>query len=76
VLASDLQGDTASRTVGTRASSPDDSADAGSGGELWRSFPEATQSDILGLLVMLLERLAVTLGLAAERTGGEHGASA
>jgi hypothetical protein len=45
-------------------------------GELWRSFPEATRNDILGLLVMLLERLAVSPGQAAEGTGGEHGASA
>ena len=45
-------------------------------GELWRSFPEATRSDILGLLSMLLERLAVSPRLAAEGTGGEHGASA
>ena len=28
--------------------------------ELWRSFPEATRNDILGLLSMLLERLAVS----------------
>ena len=45
-------------------------------GELWRSFPEATRNDILGLLSMLLEQLAVSAGLAAEGTGGEHGASA
>ena len=45
-------------------------------GELWRSFPEVTRSDILGLLSMLLERLAVLAGLAAEGTGGEHGADA
>ena len=45
-------------------------------GELWRSFPEATRNDILGLLSMLLERLAVSAGLAAEGTGGEHDASA
>ena len=43
-------------------------------GELWRSFPEANRSDILGLLGMLLERLAVSAGLAAERGGGEHDA--
>ena len=43
-------------------------------GELWRSFPEGTRSDVLGLLGMLLERLAVSAGLAAEGTGGEHGA--
>ena len=45
-------------------------------GELWRSFPEATRSDVLGLLSMLLERLAVSAGLAAEGIGGEHDASA
>jgi hypothetical protein len=45
-------------------------------GELWRSFPEANRGDILGLLGMLLERLAVSAGLAAEGTGGEHDASA
>ena len=45
-------------------------------GELWRSFPEASRNDILGLLGMLLERLAVSAGLAAEGTGGEHGAAA
>ena len=38
-------------------------------GELWRSFPEATRNDILGLLSMLLERLAVSAGLAAEGAG-------
>jgi hypothetical protein len=43
-------------------------------GELWRSFPEANRNDILGLLGMLLERLAVSAGLAAERGGGEHDA--
>ena len=44
-------------------------------GELWRSFPEANRSDILGLLSMLLERWVVSAGLAAEGTGGEHGAA-
>ena len=43
--------------------------------ELWTSFPEATRNDILGLLSMLLERWAVSAGLAAEGTGGEHGAA-
>jgi hypothetical protein len=43
-------------------------------GELWRSFPEVTRSDILGLLGVLLERWAVSAGLAAEGAGGEHGA--
>ena len=45
-------------------------------GELWRSFPEATRDEVLGLLSMLLERLAVLPRPAAEGTGGEHGASA
>ena len=44
-------------------------------GELWRSFPESTRNDILGLLSMLLERVAVSAGLAAEGTGGEHDAA-
>ena len=34
------------------------------------------RNDILGLLSMLLERLAVSPMLAAERSGGEHDASA
>jgi hypothetical protein len=45
-------------------------------GELWKSFPEATRNDILGLLSVLLERLAVSPRPAAEGTGGEHDASA
>jgi hypothetical protein len=45
-------------------------------GELWRSFPEVTRNDILGLLGMLLERLAVSAGPVAEGIGGEHDASA
>jgi hypothetical protein len=45
-------------------------------GELWGSFPEAVRSDIVGLLGMLLERWAVSAGLAAEGAGGEHDASA
>src|SRR5689334_18912863 len=36
-------------------------------GELWRSFPEATRNDNLGLLSTLLERVAVWAGLAAGR---------
>jgi hypothetical protein len=44
-------------------------------GELWRSFPEVVRSDILGLLGVLLERWAVSAGLAAEEAGGEHGAA-
>ncbi len=43
---------------------------------LWASFPEANRNDVLGLLSMLLERLAVSAGQAAEGTGGEHGADA
>ena len=45
-------------------------------GELWTSFPEATRNDVLGLLSMLLERLAVPSMLTAEGAGGEHDASA
>ncbi len=44
-------------------------------GELWTSFPEATRNDVLGLLGMLLERLAVSSIPAAEEAGGEHDAS-
>jgi hypothetical protein len=44
-------------------------------GELWASFPEATRNDILRLLGMLLERQAVSAGLAAERAGGERDAA-
>ena len=44
-------------------------------GELWTSFPEATRNDVLGLLSMLLERLAVS-PMPAEGAGGEHDASA
>jgi hypothetical protein len=45
--------------------------------ELWMSFPEATRNDILGLLSMLLERLAVLPKAAAEEgNGGERDASA
>ena len=44
--------------------------------ELWRSFPEANRNDVLGLLSMLLERLAVWARPTAETTGGEHGADA
>ena len=43
---------------------------------LWASFPEANRDEVLGLLSMLLERLAVAARPAAEGTGGEHGASA
>ena len=44
-------------------------------GELWRSFPEVVRSDIVRLLGVLLERWAVSAGLAAEEAGGEHGAA-
>ncbi len=40
---------------------------------LWASFPEASRDDVLRLLSMLLERLAVAAG-PAEGAGGEHGA--
>jgi hypothetical protein len=43
-------------------------------GELWASFPEAARNGILGLLSMLLERLAVSAGPAAEEIGCERGA--
>jgi hypothetical protein len=43
-------------------------------GELWTSFPEVTRNDVLGLLSMLLERLAVSAGPVAEGIGGEYGA--
>ena len=42
---------------------------------LWASFPEANRNDVLGLLSMLLERLAVAAG-AAEGGGDEHGTAA
>ena len=42
---------------------------------LWASLPEANRSDVLRLLSMLLERLAVLAApSAAEGTGGEHDA--
>ena len=44
--------------------------------ELWTSFPAANRKDVLGLLSMLLERLAVWAGPAVEETKGEHGADA
>jgi hypothetical protein len=43
--------------------------------DLWTSFPEANRNDVLGLLGMLLERWAVSAGMTAEGTGGEHGAA-
>ena len=45
-------------------------------GELWRSVPEATRNDILRLLGVLLERLAVSLVPMPEEAGGEHDAFA
>ena len=44
--------------------------------ELWMSFPAANRKDVLGLLSMLLERLAVWAAPPAEEAGGEHGADA
>ena len=44
-------------------------------GELWMSFPEANRNDVLGLLALLLERLAVSAGPVADGIGGEHGAA-
>jgi hypothetical protein len=43
--------------------------------ELWTSFPEATRNDILRLLGMLLKRGAVSAGLTAEVSRGEHRAA-
>ena len=40
---------------------------------LWASFPEANRNEVLGLLSMVLERLAAG---AAEGAGGEHGSAA
>jgi hypothetical protein len=42
---------------------------------LWSSFPEANRDEILGLLSMLLERLAASAG-AAEGAGDEPGTAA
>ncbi len=42
---------------------------------LWASFPEANRNEVLGLLSMLLERLAATAG-ASEGAGDEHGTAA
>jgi hypothetical protein len=44
--------------------------------ELWTSFPEANRNDVLGLLGILLERLAVWAGPTTAGTGGERGADA
>ena len=43
-------------------------------GEVWTSFPEVTRYDVLGLLGMLLGRLAVSPMPATEGIGGERGA--
>ena len=43
--------------------------------ELWTSFPEASRNDVLELLSMLLERLAVLPRPTAEETGGERDAA-
>jgi hypothetical protein len=42
---------------------------------LWASFPEASRNEVLGLLSMVLERLATAAG-AAEGAGDEHGSAA
>jgi len=42
---------------------------------LWLSFPEANRNDVLGLLSMLLEQLAVAAGVS-EGAGDEHGTAA
>jgi hypothetical protein len=39
---------------------------------LWASFPEANRNEVLGLLSMLLERLAGA-AKASEGAGDEHG---
>ena len=70
-----MEGGGAPGMVRSRASSPDGGADECSGRELWASFPEAARNDILRLLGILLERRAVSAGLAAERAGGEHDAA-
>jgi hypothetical protein len=41
---------------------------------LWTTLPEANRNDVLRLLSVLLERLAVLAAPTAEGTGGEHGA--
>jgi hypothetical protein len=44
---------------------------------LWALFPEANRDDVLRLLSMLLERLAVPAAPSVvERAGGEHSADA
>jgi len=42
---------------------------------LWSSFPEANRNEVLGLLSMLLERLAVAAG-SPEGAGDEPGTAA
>jgi hypothetical protein len=56
-------------TARARASSPDDGGDECSGRGTVGVVSEATRNDILGLLGMLLERWAVSAGLAAEGAG-------
>ena len=41
---------------------------------LWASFPEVNRNEVLGLLSMLLERLAAAA--ASEGAGDEHGTAA
>lgn len=43
--------------------------------ELWTSFPAASRNEVLTMLSMLLERLAVSAG-TAEGAGDEHGSAA
>jgi hypothetical protein len=43
--------------------------------ELWTLLPEANRNEVLGLLSMVLERLAATAG-AAEGAGDEPGTAA
>ena len=43
---------------------------------LWALFPEANRDDVLRLLSMLLERLAVPAAPSVEGAGGEHSADA
>jgi hypothetical protein len=55
--------------VRTRASTPDGSADKNSGKRNCGRRFEANGNDVLGLLGMLLERLAILAGAATEGTG-------
>ena len=69
------EGGGTSGAVRARASSRDGSADEGSGGGTVEVVSGGDSERHSGLLVMLLERLAVS-PVAAEGTGGEHDASA